>query len=329
MIHSTNTYKNNLKLKTFPSLMTLFIVSLFVFGCSSDDTETDTAINVEDVIRIAADENLQSGESIGTINATSNSPMTFTILEQVFTNALVVNSSTGELTVGDASFFDFETNPFIQGVIEINNGTETVSSDLLIELNNNDDILFSLTDSKQDYRNAQAGDWIEITELEYERLTIVINDVTEIGPVIDGTSNTPSINGVVTLANLGAGDMPNRSLVFAFKYFAVETQLNSDRHRVKQSNSTNNTGFENIGNPLPAHEMINGVVCFVMKGSEDIITSNKGFLGFQKSSGSTMGLVPNNGRFFFSLGEATDLIMESNGSNAAYQGLSTTQRQWD
>ncbi|WP_432410886.1 cadherin repeat domain-containing protein [Rasiella sp. SM2506] len=336
MNYSNRYHVNYKKLRVSLLSAILCITSLLIMSCSSNDdaTETNNSITVQDLITITIDENAQPGQSIGIINAISNRSMTFTILEQDFTNAIAIHPSTGALTVADASIFDFETNPVIQGVVEIKNGIETATTSVRIELNNNDDIAFSLTASKQAYLNAEAGDWIEITVAEYEKLNEVLNEVTNFGPVSDGTSNTPSVNGVITLANFdqstgSINSMPNRSLVFAFKYFAVETQLNSDRHRVKQSSSTNSTGFENIGNPLPAHEKMNGDVCFVLKGSKDAITSNQGFLGFQKSSGSTMGLMPNNGVLLFSLGEASNLNMESNGVNAAYYGLSTTVKQWD
>ena len=324
-------------MKTYTKQLTFLLLIFLTFSCSSnDDNGTDSSINVQDVISMTIDENPQFGQTIGTVNATSNSPMIFTLTQQSLNGALTLNPSTGILTVGDASFFDFETNPIIQGVIEISNGIATVTTDLRIDLNNKDDIEFSLTESKQEYIDADIGDWIEITEAEYERLTIVMQDVLNFGPIIDGSSNTiiPSENSVITYANFDQStetinSMPNRSLLFAFKYFAVETQLNSDRHRVKQSSNSNSTGFENIGNPLPAHQKINGVVCFVLKGNENMITSNQGFLGFQKSSGSKMGLVINDGVLLFALGEANDLNTESQGTNSAYQGLSTTRRQWD
>ena len=317
------------------SMITLCMIA--VVSCGNDDDSagtTNTSIQLQDPFILSLDENPATGQSIGTINASSSSPLSFSILEQQFTNAIAINSSTGEVTVRDASFFDFETNSEIRGVIEVNNGTETATTDLRIDLNNRDDIAFALTDSQQNYLNAQNGDWIEITEAEFERLNEVIVDITTSGFLEEGVTIAPSITGVFTLANLdeaarGPNAMPNNSLVFAFKYYAVDNQLGSDRHRVKQSSLTNSTGFANLGNPLPAHQKENGVVFFVMKGSETAITSNQGFLGFQKSSGSTMGIAADPGVMLFALGEASDFNMESNGSSALYEGLSTTTKQWD
>lgn len=330
MIHSTNTYKNNLKLKTLPSLIGLFIVSLLVFSCSTDDNDnaTDNAINVEDVIRMTVDENLQPGESIGTINATSNSPMTFAILEQVFTNALVVNSSTGELTVGDASFFDFETNPIIQGVIEINNGTETVSSDLLIELNNNDDILFSLSESKQDYRNAQAGDWIEITEAEYNNLAINLNEVSKIATsdadydniLLPSTISSSAAD--TTIANNNGVIMPSGSYLFAFKYIAGGVTTNM---RVKQSSTDIDIDYQDIGNILPMSPA-SGDHYLVLKASSDP-TSSIGYLAVYspiKTFRNYPTALNNSGN-----GQTNELPNFLSNNLFLYQGLSSTQRQWD
>jgi hypothetical protein len=316
------------------AMLVLSIIVMISCGNDDDATGPDNSINVQDLISMTFDENPETGQSIGTINATSNLPLAFSILEQAFTNALVVNPSTGELTVGNASFFDFETNPSIQGVIEIDNGVETISVDLRIDLTNRDDIAFVLTDSQQNYMDAQAGDWIEITEDEYERLNQVLLNVLKAGFFEDVTTINPSSNGVFTLANLdestrNMNKMPNNSLVFAFKYYATDNQLTSDRHRVKQSSLANSAGFENIGNPLPPHQRVNGAACFVLKGSEDIITSEEGFLGFQKSSGSAMGIALTPGVMLFALGEASEFNMESNDNLALYEGLSTTTKQWD
>ncbi len=326
-----------LNITTYAKQATLTLCIILFISCGNDDDTDigpDNSINAQDLISMTIDENPETGQSIGTINATSNLPLTFSILEQAFTNAIVLNPSTGELTVGDASFFNFEINPAIQGVIEISNGLETISVDLRIDLINRDDIAFALTDSQQDYTDAQAGDWVEITEDEYERLNQVLIAITKAGFFEEGPTISPSPNGVYTLANLdqspqNRNTMPNNSLVFAFKYYAIDNPLNSDRHRVKQSSLTNSTGFENIGNPLPPHQRVNGAACFVLKGGEDLITSNEGFLGFQKSSGSVMGIAIHPGVLLFGLGEVSELNMESNGDLALYEGLSTTIKQWD
>lgn len=326
-----SSYTRKLTFKT-SLMLSMFVGILLLQSCRSDD-ENDNAINVQDSLILILDEHPESGQFIGNVNASSNSPLTFSILDQTFTNAIVINASTGELTVGDKSFFDFETNPSIQGVVEISNGIESKAVDVRIDLNNIEDIIaLVLSESLQDYNDASNGDWIEITKNEYDELSTALLEVKKSGyyPTSDFLY-APSGDGVLTLSNLNEGSsnaMQDNSLVFAFKYFAAETQLTSDRHRVKQSSITNSTGFENIGNPLPIHQRNGGGVHFVLKGSANMITSNQGFLGFQKSAGSTMGIAVAIGTHFYALGEASDLVSEATG-RALYEGLSTTIRQWD
>ena len=326
-------YTRRLTFKT-GLMLSMFVVILLLQSCSSDDdiAVNDNAISVQDTFILTLNEHPESGQSIGTVNASSNSPLTFSILEQTFTNAIAINASTGKLTVGDASFFDFELNPSIQGVVLISNGIESITTDVRIDLNNIEDIIaLVLSESLQDYNDASDGDWIGITRNEYDQLSTTLLEVKKSGYYPTDVLFSPSSDGVFTMSNLNEGTsnaIPENSLVFAFKYFAAETQLNSDRHRVKQSNASNSSGFVNIGNPLPPHQRNVGAVCFVLKGSENMISSNQGFLGFQKSAGSTMGISPGSGTYFYALGGASDLLSESNG-RALYEGLSTTIRQWD
>lgn len=311
----------------------LALLALSLLSCSSDDNENNgSTITVQQNILMNIDENPQPNQVIGVVSATSSNPITFAITEQTLIDAFIINSTTGELIVGDASFFDFETNAIIQVTVEVSDGIDIKNIDVQVELNNKDDIEFLLSNSKQDYIAAQIGDWIEVTEEEYEILANALNEVKRAGFYQSGALNVPSTDGIITLANLNSGStnsMPGGSLVFGFKYLAVSAQLTDDRHRVKQSSSTNSTGFENVGNLLPSHEKDNEVACFVLKGCESAITSNEGFLGFQKSSGATMGIVINDGTYLFSLGEASDFTSEANGSTALYEGLSTIQKQWN
>lgn len=75
-----------------------------------------TAQNLEIVIA----ENPAPGEVLGTIQ-TSGSTSGFAISAQSPTGALNLNSNSGELTVADASLFDFETNPTITATVTANN----------------------------------------------------------------------------------------------------------------------------------------------------------------------------------------------------------------
>ena len=99
------------------SMITICMIAVVSCGNDDDGTgTTNTGIQLQDPFILSLDENPAIGQSIGNINASSSSPLSFSILEQQFTNAIAINSSTGEVTVRDASFFDFETNSEIRGV---------------------------------------------------------------------------------------------------------------------------------------------------------------------------------------------------------------------
>ena len=317
-------------MKTYTKQLTLLLLIFLTFSCSKDDegTNSNNSISVQDTFIFTLDENPQSGQSIGTINATSNSPMIFTISEQVFTNAIVINPNTGELSVGDASLFDFEANPIIQGVIEINNGIETATTNLRIDLNNSDDIASSLTESRQDYINAQAGEWIEVTEAEYNNLAINLNEVSKIATsdgdydntVLPSTISTSAAD--TTIANNNGETMPSGSYLFAFKYISggVGTTM-----RAKQSSTSIATGYENIGGNFPMSPA-SGDHYLVLKTS-NVPTTGEGYLAIYsplKTFRNYASAVINSGN-----GNTNALPDQQSNNLFLYQGLSSTQRQWD
>ena len=111
----------------------------------NNSVSTATAIatiNLNDVDEISVqaltvemDENPTSGQVIGTLQATSSEILSYTITYQNPAGAFDINSSTGELTVDDASLFDFETNPNMLATISVDNGVYSVSANAYIDLN--------------------------------------------------------------------------------------------------------------------------------------------------------------------------------------------------
>jgi Protein of unknown function (DUF1566) len=66
-------------------------------------------------------ENPVTGQSIGTVQATGDGTLTYSITAQTPTGALGINSSTGALTVANAALFDFETNSTSTATIAVTN----------------------------------------------------------------------------------------------------------------------------------------------------------------------------------------------------------------
>lgn len=122
--------KKTLKLT---SLLTL-LVMLTTFSCSKDD-EVNYEIATQD-LTITFSENPANGDIVGTVQAEGNGTLIFSITSQTPIGALSINDTTGELTVADATLFDFEINPIITTNITVSNSENTESLMATINLGN-------------------------------------------------------------------------------------------------------------------------------------------------------------------------------------------------
>ncbi|WGD34536.1 hypothetical protein [Olleya sp. YS] len=123
-------------MKTTIKLINLLTIALFitVFSCSNDDdAPTAAPINLQD-LELAIDENPTNGQVLGTVQSNATSALSFSITTQAPNNALDVDATTGELTVADASLFDFETYPTITATVAANGAVNT--STVTINLTN-------------------------------------------------------------------------------------------------------------------------------------------------------------------------------------------------
>ena len=85
-------------------------------------------------LNVGINENPTNGEVLGTIQANGGN-LTYTITFQNPAGAFNINASTGELTVADATLFDFETNPNMLATISVENSVNMVSVNANIDLN--------------------------------------------------------------------------------------------------------------------------------------------------------------------------------------------------
>ena len=91
--------KKTMKL-TYTLVLALVLIN---FSCNNDDEGAVTPeISVED-LTVTIDENPTNGQSVGTIAADGTGTLSFSIASQTPAGALSINSSTGELTIADAS----------------------------------------------------------------------------------------------------------------------------------------------------------------------------------------------------------------------------------
>ncbi|WP_103070131.1 Lcl domain-containing protein [Aquimarina sediminis] len=201
------------------------IVTLLLIGysCKSDDDhqiEEPQIINLQD-LEVTLAENPTVGQVVGTVQSDSSDPLAYSITTQTPNGAISIDTSTGELTVADATLFDFETNPVI---------TATISAD---EAANTATVTINLTD----------------VEVAIEDLTVAIDENPTNGDVVGTvqpngggnlniTSQTPA--GALSIdANSGELTVADATL-FDFETNPVITASVSDGEAINTATVTIN-----------------------------------------------------------------------------------------
>src|SRR5690554_5923473 len=244
-----------------------------------------------------------------------------------------VNSSTGELKVANTTLFDFETNPVISATISILDLNYTTSATATINLNDLDDIASFLSTSKADYIAAADGEWVIVSEGEYNALASKLNHVSRAGTTENEYTNssfpiTESSSSGWVISNVTSANMPANSFVFAFKYH-IYSGTNVSSSKVKQSSTSISDGYSDLGTALPLHAGNQENICFVLKGSNSM-TTNEGYLAFYKAESTVMGKLQQElgSQTYYHPGDVNEGLTLTTGIQALYQGLSTTQKQW-
>lgn len=176
---------------------------LFTFSCSSDDDGGTVVINLQN-LEVSIDENPNNGDIVGTVQSNSNSSLNFSITSQTPAGALAINANTGELTVADASLFDYEANTMI---------TAIVAAD---EASNQATVTINLTNINEigDYNHGGIVFWIDPTD-NSKGLVCAVTDQSSgirwhdtVQPTITGTTSTSiqtgSTNTDLIIASLGS-----------------------------------------------------------------------------------------------------------------------------
>lgn len=140
-------------------LLTL-LLTVLLFSCSSNEDDIQSPIDPDDgggnnpTNSITAsnftktmDENPINNFNIGLITASSQMPLTFSIISQSPANSIAIISSSGLLKVADSGKFDFELNPIITGVVKISNESNSVNVTLTINLND----IYECSDNKLNF----------------------------------------------------------------------------------------------------------------------------------------------------------------------------------
>ncbi|UXX79966.1 hypothetical protein N7E81_02455 [Reichenbachiella carrageenanivorans] len=116
-------------------MKTKIILMLMVLGmasCSEDALKEMGEVTVEDFAATVYS-GAKAGDVIGTIQAsTTLGELTFDIKSESISGAIALDETSGVLSVGDPSVFDFEINPSITGVVTVINGEVSEEVNLTI-----------------------------------------------------------------------------------------------------------------------------------------------------------------------------------------------------
>jgi uncharacterized protein YggU (UPF0235/DUF167 family) len=128
--------------KIFKSTHLLLLALLFTaFACNNDDNNEVVVPNIEinlTDLTVAIDENPTDGQVVATVQTDSNEASNFSITSQTPSGALSIDSNTGEVTVANATLFDFETNPAITATVTVDDAVNPAT--VTVNLNNLDEI---------------------------------------------------------------------------------------------------------------------------------------------------------------------------------------------
>ncbi|WP_179318711.1 cadherin repeat domain-containing protein [Winogradskyella helgolandensis] len=114
--------------------LNLLIVVLLI-SCNANESQTEIEVTSADFF-LQTDENPNTNQFLGTIEgSTTEGEVQFSLEEEAPTGAFLINENTGELTVRDASLFNYEVNPILTGTVKVYNGDIAVFSAIEVTLN--------------------------------------------------------------------------------------------------------------------------------------------------------------------------------------------------
>ena len=137
-------------MKKYVNFTGVLFFGLLLFQCGkADDDGGDSQPPSTDPIQItvtATDfsvtiaENPADNAVLGTVQANASSgSVSFAITSQSLAGAIAINASTGELTVANASLFDFETQSTLTAVVRASSGGSTDDATITITLTDVDE----------------------------------------------------------------------------------------------------------------------------------------------------------------------------------------------
>jgi len=216
----------------------LWILCFALLGCSSS-SENSLPENEGDKITVNAsdfsseiDENPNQGDLIGVVGGLTNKgSVKFEIIEELPAGALSIDSETGELTVADASLFNYEEHPEITADVLVTNGTVSDLAAITIILKDVMEIkvyqgdLTLSTQSEIDTFGNEHYTHISGSLAIFETAGLMEDNIVDLKPLsslvsieffldIVGTDKLKSLSGLENLSEVGGlGIKYNRELV--------------------------------------------------------------------------------------------------------------------
>ncbi len=198
-------------------LSSLFLGTFMLSSCGGDDGLEPIDISVTGVPTITIDENPASNATLATLKgAVNRGDIAFSLSDQNPAGAMVINATTGELTVADASLFDFETNPTltakgnatVEGITE--SATITVKLNNVAETVTAPDATFTIAENPAD--GAEIGTLMGTTDAGTITYDFPPNSINPAGIAISTT-------GIVTVTDPSQFDFESNETI-AFNYQA-------------------------------------------------------------------------------------------------------------
>ncbi|MFK7781502.1 hypothetical protein [Psychroserpens sp.] len=293
-------------------------------SCSSEDDGNSNDPS-DNLITINIAEYPSSGDLITTINSGLEGNLNYSITFETSSQAAILNGN--ELRVGDWLAFDYETNENLFVTVDVSNGESFETIEYKLDITDVDDIWAFLNgNTRTAYEDASPGEWVWITENDYNNLFNYLAETSKSGASDNQLFNNNSVQqvqGGKTFANTNQNSMPEDHYFFAFKYYSWSS--NATSNRVKLSETSTESSFSSIGEILPEHD--DGFNHFVLKGV-NTKTMSEAYLGLYVSL--KIGAKDDNASSY-NHGEGNTATLDDNvlGKVLLQQGLSTSLKQWD
>lgn len=292
-------------------------------SCSKDDNDSNDPS--DNIITINITEYPSSGDLITEISSSLEGSLTYNITSETFAQSTFINDN--ELRVGDWLAFDFETNENLFISVEISNGSETEILEYKIAIQDVDDIWAFLSgNTRTAYEDASSGEWVWISESEYNDLANYLTETTKSGASdnqLFSNNSVQNVGGSRTFANANGNTIPVDHYFFAFKYYSWSS--NAASNRVKLSETSSEESFSSVGEILPSHN--DGFNHFVLKGVSSK-TASEAYVGLYASV-SIGAKNDNSSSYNYGEGNTATLDDTATGKVLLQQGLSTSLKQWD